>query len=50
MAIGLYTERNDKMDSCSAMAMGEASRGKPVRVFDWDKAGDAIFDGAYSSA
>lgn len=30
------------MDSMSAFTMGEANRGKPLMVFDWDKAADLI--------
>ena len=30
------------MDSASAFAMGEASRGKPLMVFDWKKAAEII--------
>lgn len=30
------------MDSMSAFARGEASRNKPIRVFDWDKAARLI--------
>lgn len=30
------------MDTLSAFARGEANRGKPVMVFDWDKAAELI--------
>ena len=30
------------MDSMSAFEMGEANRGKPLMVFDWDKAATLI--------
>ena len=30
------------MDSISAFAMGEANRGKPAKVFDWDRAARRI--------
>ena len=30
------------MDTMSAFAMGEASRGNPVKVFDWDEAATRI--------
>lgn len=30
------------MDTLSAFAMGEANRGKPLMVFDWDKAAAMI--------
>lgn len=30
------------MDSMSAFAMGQASKGRPLMVFDWDKAAELI--------
>lgn len=30
------------MDTLAAFAMGEANRGKPLRVFDWDRAAALI--------
>ena len=32
------------MDSLSAFAMGEANKGKPLMVFDWDKAARLIVE------
>lgn len=38
------------MDTLSAFAMGEASRGKEMRCFDWDKAAEIIRDRRPDSA
>lgn len=32
------------MDTLQAFAMGEANRGQPIRVFDWDRAAELIRD------
>ena len=38
------------MDTLQAFAMGEASRGRPIMVFDWDKAAAIIRNGHVQSA
>ena len=38
------------MDTISAFAMGEASRGKEMKVFDWDRAATLIKEFGASSA